>query len=243
MRAFNFGKRCFKEVLRDPLTICFGIVLPVALALLLSAIQARIPAKMFTPEKLTPGIVVFSYSFLTLFSASVVAKDRKTALFQRLYTTPMKAGDFILGYTVPYLPIALIQTAVVVCVFAIIGLPLTWRVALFVLLSLPAAIFFIFLGLLCGSVMTPSQVGGICGSVVTNLSAWLSGAWFDVELVGGPFKAVSEALPFYHAVELGRGVLSGSYDGLTLRLTVVLAYALAAGVLAVVLFTRQMKKQ
>ena len=107
MRMMTFAKRCAKEILRDPLTMFFGLGFPVILLLLLSAIQANIPVSMFEIDTLTPGITVFGLSFMTLFSATLVAKDRESALLQRLYTSPLTSVDFILGYMLPILPIAL----------------------------------------------------------------------------------------------------------------------------------------
>ena len=112
-----------------------------------------------------------------------------------------------------------------------------------VLLDLPAALLFIGLGLLCGSVMNVKQVGGICGALLTNLTAWLSGTWFDLELVGGAFQRIAYALPFVHAVELDRAALSGDWASVMPHLWWVLAYAAAALAAAVLLFLRQMKRQ
>ena len=110
MRTAAFAKRTLKEILRDPLTLVFGLGFPVLLILLLSAIQANIPVSLFEIERLAPGMTVFGLAFMTLFSATVIAKDRESALLQRLYATPMTAWNFILGYTLPILPIALLQS-------------------------------------------------------------------------------------------------------------------------------------
>ena len=112
MRVMTFAKRCTKEILRDPINLVFGLGFPLVLLLLLSAIQANIPASLFEIDTLTPGITVFGLSFMTLFSATLVAKDRESALLQRLYTTPLTGFDFILGYMLPFLPIALGQTVI-----------------------------------------------------------------------------------------------------------------------------------
>ena len=111
MRMMTFARRCAKEILRDPLNLGFGLGFPLVLLVLLSAIQANIPADLFAIDTLTPGITVFGLSFLTLFSATLIAKDRESAFLQRLYTTPLTAADMILGYMLPILPIALVQAA------------------------------------------------------------------------------------------------------------------------------------
>lgn len=243
MRLKAFSLRTAKEILRDPLTVCFGLGFPLIVLFLLSAIQANVPAPLFVLDSLTPGITVFGLSFLTLFAATLIAKDRESALLQRLYTTPLRPSDFIFGYMLPILPMAVAQS--VVCYIAAICLGLQMRVTIIyaILFIIPISLFYIALGLLCGSVFNVKQVGGICGALLTNLSAWLSGVWFDVELVGGAFKRIADLLPFIHAVELERAVLNGNYADIIPHLLWVLGYTAVAIALAVLLFLRQMKKQ
>ena len=242
MKILTFAKRNIKEFIRDPLNLCFGLGFPIVLILLLSAIQANIPANLFEIQRLAPGITVFGLSFITLFSATIIAKDRSSSFLQRLYTTPLTSMDFILGYTLPLIPIAVVQCIVCYSTAVLFGLKITVGVLYAVLFIIPVSIFYIALGLLCGSVFNDKQVGGICGALLTNLSAWLSGVWFDLELVGGVFKKISYVLPFVHAVEMERAVVMGSYTDIFPHLWWVLAYATATLVLAVLIFLRQMKK-
>ncbi len=242
MRMLTFAKRNAKEILRDPLTVIFGLGFPIVLILLLSAIQASIPVSLFEIAQLAPGITVFGLSFMTLFSATLIAKDRGGALLQRLYTTPLRPIDFILGYTLPILPFAVAQSVICYLVAILLGLDITVGILLAVVFVIPVSVLFVALGLLFGSILNDKQVGGICGALLTNLSAWLSGTWFDLALVGGVFKRVAYALPFVHAVEMERAVLAGNYADIFPHLWWVLGYALAALFAAVALFLRQMKK-
>ncbi len=243
MRMLTFAKRITKEILRDPLNLFFGLGFPLALIALLSAIQANIPVKLFEIQHLTPGIAVFGLAFMTLFSATIIAKDRGSALLQRLYTTPLTSTDFILGYTLPMLPISVAQSIICYGAAILLGLEVRIHILYAVLFTLPISVLYIALGLLCGSVLTDKQVGGVCGALLTNLSAWLSGIWFDLELVGGVFRGIAYALPFVHAVELERAVLAGNFSGIFPHLWWVLGYAAGLLLLAVYLFLRQMKKQ
>ena len=243
MRMLSYSLRTAKEILRDPLNLGFGLGFPLVLLFLLSAIQANIPISLFELEMLTPGLTVFGLAFMTLFSAALIAKDRSSSLLQRLYTTPLRPADYILGYMLPVLPISAAQCVLCYLAATCLGLKLTVNVLWAVLLLIPAEIFFIALGLLCGSVLTDKQVGGICGALLTNLTAWLSGVWFDLDLVGGAFKAIAYALPFVHAVEMERAVLAGNFGAVWPHLLWVLAYGAVALAAAVLLFLRQMRKQ
>ena len=243
MRLLTFSGRTAKEILRDPLKLGFGLGFPLVLLLLLSAIQANIPVSLFEIESLTPGITVFGLSFMTLFSATLIAKDRESALLQRLYTTPLTATDFIFGYVLPVLPIGLMQSVICYLMAMILGLSITITILYAIFFILPVALLFIAVGLLCGSVFNTKQVGGICGALFTNLAAWLSGIWFDLNLVGGVFKKIAFALPFVHAVELERAVLDGNWTNVFPHLLWVLGYGVAISGIAVLLFLRQMKRQ
>ena len=243
MRMLTFASRNTKEILRDPLTLFFGLGFPLVLILLLSAIQANIPVALFEIQRLAPGITVFGLAFMTLFSATIIAKDRASSLLQRLYTTPLTPMDFILGYTLPIVPISVAQCVICYIAAICLGLEVTIHILYAVLAIIPVSILYIALGLLCGSVLSDKQVGGICGALLTNLSAWLSGVWFDLDLVGGVFKKIAYALPFVHAVELERAVLAGNYADILPHLGWVMGYAAVLTLAAILLFLRQMKKQ
>ena len=242
MKMLTFAGRNTKEILRDPLNLFFGLGFPLVLILLLSAIQANIPVALFEIAHLTPGITVFGLSFMTLFSAVIISKDRSSSFLERLYTTPLTPIDFILGYTLPIIPIAVAQSIICYIAGVILGLPITVNILYAVLFVVPVSVLFIALGLLFGSILSDKQVGGVCGALLTNLSAWLSGIWFDLDLVGGAFKKIAYALPFVHAVDMERALLAGDFGGIFPHIWWVLGYAAGAIILAVLLFLRQMKK-
>lgn len=243
MRMLMFAKRCAKEILRDPLNLMFGLGFPIVILLLLSAIQANVPVDLFEIASLTPGITVFGLSFITLFSATLIAKDRESSLLQRLYTTPLKSLDFILGYMLPVIPIATAQSVLCYFVAIALGLPITINIIYAILMIIPITIFHIALGLLCGSLFNVKQVGGICGALLTNLSAWLSGVWFDLQLVGDTFGRIANLLPFVHAVEAEKNMIVGNLTEALPHIYPVIGYAIVTTIGAVLLFLRQMKKQ
>ena len=243
MRRMTFAKRCAKEILRDPINLAFGLGFPLVLLLLLSSLQANIPVHLFEIDTLTPGITVFGLSFMTLFSATLIAKDRESAFLQRLYTTPLTGMDFILGYMLPMLPIALAQASICYLLAIPLGLTVSIRIVYAILGILPMAIFNIALGLLCGSVLGVKQVGGICGALLTNLSAWLSGVWFDLNLVGGSFERIAGLLPFVHAAKMEKALFAGEFQTAASHCVPVLLYSILTTAAAAFCFFRQMKKQ
>ena len=171
MKSLVFASRNRKEILRDPLNLAFGIGFPVVILLLLSAIQANIPVEIFAIKKLICGIAVFGLSFISLFSGMLIAKDRSTSFLMRLFTAPLSAPDYIIGYTLPLIPMAVLQIAISFIVAFFLGLTVNVNVLFAIIVLLPAAVLFIGIGLLAGSIFNDKQVGGICGALLTNLSA------------------------------------------------------------------------
>ncbi len=240
MKVMVFASRNTKEMLRDKINLAFGLGFPIILLLLLTAIQSNVPVELFQLDSLTPGIAVFGLSFISLFSGMLIAKDRTSSFMLRLFTSPLKASHFIFGYTLPLLPMAIAQIIVCFVVALFLGLTFNLRILLTIIVLIPAAVLFIAIGLLCGSLFSDKQVGGICGALLTNLTAWLSGTWFDLDLVGGAFKSIANVLPFVHAVEASRAAMFGNYSQILPHLLWVIAYAIILLIIAILVFTKKM---
>ena len=241
MKMQAFAQRNAKEILRDKLTVIFGLGFPLVVLLLLNIIQSNVPQELFPLKKLTPGIAVFGLSFISLFSATVMAKDRSSSLMLRLYTSPMRSSDYILGYTLPLLPMSVAQAAICYAAAIILGLEIRVNILLAIIVLIPAMVLFIAIGLICGAVLNDKQVGGFCGALLTNLTAWLSDTWFDVSLVGGAFEKIANALPFIHAVKAGRAAYIGDYAAIMPELWWVIAYAAVCMAAAVAIFKKKMQ--
>ena len=242
MRIKYFSKRCAKEISRDPINLFFGLAFPSILIVLLKKIGENAPVSTFKIEELVPGMTIFGLSFMTLFAALLISKDRESAFLQRLYTTPLRPIDFILSYALPLVPMAVIQSLVCYLIGIFLGIDLNINIIFALLAIIPSSLFFIFLGLICGSIFTSKQVGGICGALLTNLTAWFSGIWFDVNLVSKGFGKIANILPFSHAVNLQRAIYVGDFSNINQDLYWIIFYMLITIVIAVIVFVKQMKR-
>jgi len=244
-RTLCFAKRNLKEIVRDPLSAGFGVVLPITLLILLTIINGNIPKEaknnMFEISMLAPGIGVFGLGFIALFAALLMSKDRSSSFMLRLYTSPMTGGDFILGYALPLLPLGVVQ--LVCCFAAAIALDLSVSVNLLVCIfvCLPIMVVNIAIGLICGTLLNEKAVGGLCGALLTNVTAWLSGCWFSLDLLGAGFRRFAYILPFANAVDAARAAVDGRFSDVPGKLWVVCAWAVGLTALAVVIFTRRKK--
>lgn len=240
MRMKAFAKRNLKELLRDPLTLFFGLGFPLVLLVLMNVIQRNVPVHIFELDTLAPGIALFGLTFMALFSGLLLAKDRTSAFLARLAASPMTASDFLLGYLLPMLPMAAGQTAICLGAAVALGLPPSWNLLAAAASLLPSALLFIAMGLLCGTLFNDRQVGGVCGALLTNVTAWLAGIWFDLSLVGGAFQKIAYALPFVHGVDGAKAALAGDWAALPGHLLWVTVWAAAVLAAAVLLFRRRL---
>lgn len=211
-KVLNFYKRNLKELLRDPIIYIFCIGFPIVMMVMFHIINifSNGHTPSFELNSLLPGILVFSYSFVMLTLSLIVSKDKQTFFLKRLYSSPMKAYHFILGYFLVGLIIGLLQT--VVCVFAgfIISIISNsdfisfWNILLLIASQIPLLVVNIFLGIFFGTIFSDKSAPGIC-SVFISLAGILGGCWMPIETMGG-FETFCRFLPFYPSVYIGRCV-------------------------------------
>jgi ABC-2 type transport system permease protein len=247
MKALVFASRNTKEILRDPMSYVFCLGFPIVMLMVFYGVFYSQEAYWFSLETLTPGIAVFSLSFTMLFMALLVSKDRATSFLSRLYVSPMRTADYILGYSIPGLAIAVGQ--VVVCYLTaiiigyIVGTPLSLTgSALAIISTIPAMIMFVGFGILLGSIFSDKAAPGVC-SILITLSGFLSGAWMRID-PGTALNTVASVFPFHPAVSISRVALNtaeATFANFGGYLMIVCLYAGVVVVLSVAAFRGKMR--
>lgn len=244
MRIFLFAKRNIKEILRDPINLFFSLGFPLVLLVLLSIINSSIPPEakntMFQIKNLAPGLAMFGSVFMALFSGMLLSKDRTSSFLMRLFTSPMTATDFILGYTLPMVVMTIIQAAITLLAGGAFGLDININIIFAIIITALTSLFFVGTGLFFGSLLNDKAVGGVCGALLTNIAGWLSGVFIPIDLIGGAFKAITHILPFYNSAEAIRISLSGNFSYILPHLIVVTVYTIVIFTLAVIAFNHKM---
>ncbi len=246
-----FASRNTKEILRDPLSYIFCLGFPLVMLIVLSLVNESIPPEagmtMFIIDSLSGGIAVFGQTFVMLFTAITVAKDRSGAFLVRMYATPMTSGDFIAGYILPMLLISLIQNAITYAVSYVIALitdvtlnPLGLLVSMVSIL--PSAVMFIGFGLLFGTLFNEKAAPGVC-SIIISLGSFLGAIWFDADGTGGVMLTICKCLPFYYCTKTARSAmaLEFGFEKFLLPLIIVLACATVLSIVASAVFRTKMK--
>ncbi len=241
MKTWIYAKRNMLELLSDPISLVFLIGLPAFLLLFMVSLNQNLPINdSFQIDQFLPATIVFSFSFLTMFSGMLVAKDRSSSFLNRMYISPLKAHHYIIGYLLPIWLIGWIQCILLTGIGLFLGLSLSIHLISGFLVLMFVSILFIALGLALGSLLKDQQVGPIA-SILVQVVAFLSGMWFSLDLIGGAFQTIGYLLPFAHAVDLTRHVMQGNYQDLGVAFLVVTLYILIIGFFAIIQFKKTMK--
>ena len=238
MRTLNFAKRNFKEIIRDPLSIIFSVLLPLFLLFIFK--QINIPNESYELHNFTPGIVVFGFSFITLFTAMLISKDRTSSLLIRLGISPMKPIEYILGYMLSIIPLILIQNVLFFILAIALGLSFSINIIWAILISIVVAILFIAIGIILGSLFSEKASSGI-SSIVIQLVCFTSGMYFPRELLGDVFSRICEYLPFESCVTIIKGVMNANLESITIRNIIVFSiYTILALIISILIFKEKM---
>lgn len=248
-RTIAFASRNLKELLRDPLSYIFCLGFPLVMLIVMTLVDSSIPPEagmtIFHIENLSAGIAVFGLSFVMLFTCLSVSKDRAGSFLVRLYASPMRSSDFIMGYILPVFVLSLIQSVITFAASIIIALiggnSLDILGCLIAVVTLiPLSIFMISTGLLFGTLFSEKASPGLC-SIIISLAAFLGGVWFDVENIDGVLNTICNILPFFHGTRAARAAVAMSFDGIWTDIGITAAYAVVMTFVSILVFKRKMK--
>jgi len=249
MKSIVFANRNFKELVRDPLSWIFCLGFPLVMLAIMTVINNSIPAEagmtLFEIESLAPGIMIFGLTFVMLFACLLISSDRKDAFLLRIFTSPMKSADYIIGYILPLIILSFGQFLITIIAALIMGgiydVSLNIGNMLFAIItSIPCIIMMIGFGIIFGTLFNKNAAPGLA-SIIITFSGMLGGIWMDIEAMGGTLKDICNALPFYHAVKSARAAFAGNLETSLCESGIVLIWAAVTIVLSIIIFKRKMR--
>lgn len=250
-RTLNFAKRNLLEISRDVLSYIFCAAFPIVMLIIMTLVNSSIPKEagmtIFRIDNLEGGIIIFGQTFVMLFTAITIAKDRSGSFLIRLFATPMKSSDFTYGYILPMILIAVVQAIISSVAALIISLIVGVKLELFGILltfaaMLPSAFMFVAIGLIFGTLFNEKAAPGVC-SIIISLGSFVGGIWFDAEGAGGVLYKICRCLPFIYCTKTVRSAikLDISWESFWLPLIIVSASAAVLSGLGILCFKKRMK--
>ena len=261
-KTYVFMKRNLKEMARDPLIYVFCAGFPIFMFLMFQIILKFTgeSTPIFEVKSLIPGVMMFSYSILMLMASLLISKDKTIAFLKRLYTSPMKSHNYLVGYFVPFLIIGIIQSLICIILGYIFGatsgtgfIPF-YSSLLLIVEMLPIMAMNIFIGMILATLLNEKSAPAVT-SIFISLCGVLGGAWMPLDKMGD-FEKFAEALPFYPSVYLGRVITNATHtapDGLgnlvyysfsdrgLMFLLITFGYLILFGGLTILFFNKRLK--
>ena len=231
MRFLELASRNFKEVWRDRTQMAFLLGMPLAFILVFGLVWGDVVSY------LAPGVIVFGLLILMPASATIMARDKETGMMPRLLTTPTKPWDFILGYSLPFIPILVIQIAIFIGIGYALGLRIEGNFALALLILFLMGISGIGMGIILGSFVKQEGHASIAWILIVPL-AIISGALAKIEAMPAYLTAIAKAFPAIYAVDGATAVVMGTagFSDVTTELIALAAFAVGLFVVGAILF-------
>jgi ABC-2 type transport system permease protein len=187
-----------------------------------------------------PGIAVYGLMILISTAAQIIAGDREKGFLARMFTTPARPSDFILGYSLPFIPLLIISTLIYLGVGMALGLTIVGSLGYAFLIFFLIGLCSIGIGMIVGSLIKSESQAGISWLFIVPM-AMISGAWFTVDRMPSALKSVAGALPFIHAIDASRAVINGSpFSAIILDLYWLVGWAVVLFAAGIILFRRTM---
>ncbi|NEN07212.1 ABC transporter permease [Diaminobutyricibacter tongyongensis] len=227
-RTFATAGRVLTQIRHDPRTIGLLVVVPSLLIGLVAWIFTD--TNMF--QTIGPAMLaLFPFIVMFLVTSITTLRERRTGTLERLLSMPLGRADFILGYTLAFGLLAIVQSVVAVGYATwVCGLTIKGSVWLLLAVALADAILGTTLGLFASAfARTEFQVVQFMPLLVFP-QVLLGGIFIPRDQLPEGLEIISDWLPLSHAIDALNAVATDSHDAAYIggQLLIIGAFAVAA---------------
>lgn len=228
-RTFATVGRVLSQIRHDPRSIVLMVVAPSLLVGLFSWLFSEQDGVF---QQLGPAILaLFPFIIMFLITSITTLRERRSGTLERLMTTPLAKGDFIVGYALAFAVAAVVQAvvtvafAVVVCGLSVEG-PL-WQLGL---VAVADALLGTALGLLASAFARTEFQAVQFMPVLVIPQILLGGILMPREQMPEALQTISDWLPLSYGIDAINGVTAGE-TGWDLWAPILVIFAFAVGAL------------
>jgi len=209
-RTFATAGRVLTQIRHDPRTIVLLLVVPSLLIGLVAWIFSDTPVF----DTIGPAMIaLFPFIVMFLVTSITTLRERRTGTLERLLSMPLGKGDFILGYTLAFGLLAVLQSAVAVGYAVwVCGLTIAGSVWLLLAVAVADAVLGTTFGLLASAfARTEFQVVQFMPALVFP-QILLGGIFLPRDQLPPALQTISDWLPLSHAIDALQAVAANSQD-------------------------------
>jgi len=238
-RTLATAGRVLTQIRHDPRTIGLMLVVPSLLIGLMAWIFSDTPVF----DQVGPAMLaLFPFILMFLVTSITTLRERRSGTLERLLTLPIAKLDFILGYTLAFGLLAILQAGIAVA-FAVLvcGLDIQGSIWLLLAVALADAVLGTTLGLLASAfAATEFQVVQFMPAIVFP-QVLLGGIIVPREDMPDVLYAISDWLPLSHAIDALNAVARDDQDAGYVggKLLIIAAFAVGAIVLGSITLRRR----
>jgi len=235
VRLTSIAGRVLRQLSHDPRSIALMLVAP--------SLLVGLFAWLFSDSEGVfdrvggPILALFPFVVMFLITSITTLRERRSGTLERLMTTPLGKGDFILGYALAFGLMATLQ-AVVTVTFAVVvcGLEVEGAIWLLGLVAVVDALLGTALGLLASAFARTEFQAVQFMPVLVFPQIILGGLFMPREQMPDVLSAISDWLPLSHAIDAVAAVAAGD-DGWDLVRPLLIVGAFTVGALALAALT------
>jgi ABC-2 type transport system permease protein len=189
----------------DSITRAFArIEVPITL----NATPLNLKAKITYIDFIAPGIIVFGLLILIPTAARMMVRDKELGFLSRMLTTPTKPSEFIAGYSLCLLAIAVAQIVIFMLMGRLFGMDIVGNIGLAFVTFLLTGLCCIGIGMIIASLTKTQNQAEPLSWLISMPMATISGAWFAIEFMPTWLRSVAYAFPFAHSIDASRDILT-----------------------------------
>lgn len=191
---------------------------------------------------LGPGMTVFGLMILIPTAAASIARDKELEVMPRLLTTPLRPWQFIAGYSLPYIPMLIIQIVLYLGIAYALGLRILGNFGLVLMVLFVLGLSCLAIGMIWGSIIKRESQAHVSWIIIVPM-ALLSGAWFETGGMPSVMQGISKAFPATYAISAAQDVISRGlgFGAIANDFYILLGFAVGLFAIGAILFRRTMK--